>query len=118
MTEIKLTFEQAVRIRDDFRHLEGEVIHSGGMDRQINRIVVAPCAGPKFNQFTEAYYKHDYEDRDDEENLAASLQPDGYMVCTFYFEVGVFHLHEKIFDTLKEMDIEVDLSKYEIKEND
>jgi hypothetical protein len=121
MNDIKLTLQQAIRIRDDFRHLEGEILdESRKYERQIDCIIVGPFEGKLYDDFSKAYDKFDYEERDDEEKLAASYQPEAYSVYTLYFDfqgTGI-KMHEHFFETAKAMELEIDLSKYGIKEDE
>jgi hypothetical protein len=111
----KLTLQQAIKIRDDFRHLEDKTVRSGGLEKGINRIVVGPYYSKALNDFNAAYYANDFESRDDEEKLAASLAPEAYCVYTFYHEINGTYIYENIFDTLKTLKKDIDLSKYGIK---
>jgi|GEM_PF-5765868 hypothetical protein len=111
----KLTLEQAVKIRDDFKYLEGEAVESGDLEKWINRIVVAPYYSKALNDFNEAYHRGGFEDRDDEDVLASSLNPEAYCVFTFYEDINGVFIYENIFDTLKAMKKKIDLSKYGIR---
>ena len=107
MEDLKLTREQAIRIRDDFSYLEGELVDSKGVETEIERIVIAPYGDPEFNIFIEKC-----TDDVDDEILAASLNPGAYRVLTLFYRDHPVGLYESLFDTLETLGIDIDLAKY------
>lgn len=119
MNDIKLTLQQAIKLRDDFQYLEGEILDENGKyERQIKRIIVGPFDEELYNRFSNTYTEHGYEDRDDEDDLAASFQPEAYKVYTLYvdFQSTGVYMHENFLDTANALELEIDLSKYGVKE--
>ncbi|MBL0744975.1 hypothetical protein [Chryseolinea lacunae] len=110
MSDPKLTLEQAIKIRNDFSYLEGETVDSNGVETEINRIVVAPYYGKEFEAFNQAY-----TDSVDDELLATRLNPNAYLVFTFYEGINGVYAHESLFDTLKTLEIDIDLSQYGVR---
>jgi hypothetical protein len=115
---MELTLEQAIKIRNDFNHLEGRNFELGGLDLTINKVIVGPYYSKKLNDFLEAYHKNDFEYRDDEEGLAKSFNPSSYCVYILYYDLQSISLYENIFSMGEKLDMYIDLEKYGLKSED
>jgi len=112
---MKLTIDQAISIRNDYRNLEGHKFSYSDLEKVINKIIVAPYYSEELNKFMDAYFRSDFENRDDEEELAKSFNPEAFCVFVLYHDIYSLNLYENIFEALESMGVKIDLTKYGIK---
>ena len=115
---MKLTIDQALKIRNEFRYLEGELVNTRGSDLQIDRIIVSPEYSPDFNKFIQKYYQDNWDELGNEEALAMTFNPNSYYVITLYYELGSILVYEPIFKTLNKLKVKIDYRKYGLDESD
>ncbi len=110
----KLSLEQAIEIRDDFKYLEGNTFEQGGIYLTIKKIIVGPYYSQKLNEFLQVYRQNENENIENEELLASSFKPASYCVYTLYENISKVFFHDNIFNLIEELKLDIDLSKYRL----
>ena len=107
---MKLTLRQAILIRDDYEHIEGEDVQIDGSSFIINSLLIAPFDEKLRSQFLGDFYDKYFGNVDDI-SLAELLSPKFYTVLALCHYKGSI-IHEDIFKVLERKQIELDLSQY------
>ena len=102
----KLTYKQAIAIRDKYKYLIGRTINSPSTPKDaVKDLVVAPFYSDKLNSFFDTYLKADDSLRGNDHLLALSLEPNDYCVYVLWFnQFGGLFLHNNIFTALGELE--------------
>ncbi|MEQ6120001.1 hypothetical protein [Reichenbachiella sp. MALMAid0571] len=106
---MELTLEQAIKIRNDFRFIEGMNTKKGST---IQKVIVTPQYDNNFNDFLESYFKNDYLSGENEENLALTFNPRSFSVHCIMYEIQSVQLHGTLEKILDDLNISLNLEKY------
>jgi hypothetical protein len=111
MENMELQFNQAIKLKNDFLHLEGKTFNIDGIELTVQRVAIAPWYSEKLNKFIENYYKSRMKSGDDE-TLVTQLNPSSYSVFVFYNELNGITLYDNIFNLDESLSINIDINKY------